>query len=77
MDIDRDIPQIAPKEVSQRWNGEEELSDTTAATKDTRGHDSDRLLEGIARENRRALGPWGRWGLEGRQSLEDQDPWES
>ena len=47
-----------------------------AATKDTRGQDSDRLLEGIARENRRALGPWGRWGLEGRQSLEDQDPWE-
>ena len=77
MDIDRDIPQIAPKEVNQRWNGEEEPSDTTAATKDTRGQDSDRLLEGIARESRGTPGPWGRWGLEGRQSLEDRDTWES
>ena len=75
--IDRDIPQIAPAEVNRRWNGEGEPSDTTAVTKDTRARDSDRLLEGIARESRGTPGPWGRWGLEGRQSLEDRDTWES
>lgn len=77
MDIDREIPQIAPKEVNQRWSGEREPADATTTMKNSQVQDNERLLEGIARESRGAPGPWGRWGLEGRQSLEGQEPWES